>query len=299
MRTRFHPDRNASQIVFDTAGDEPQFKTMSLETIPNKPPRQITGKDSFAHPPADNPTSFPSPDPDSSSEDDPSLPHPPHPPSPHPRRRSSFPDSALSRPFEPPKSIPLAPFAREYAAGGGGVEPPPASPHPSGRPRDIMKVDDIDGTRPTRRARSILKENDPLDVKDINNDGIFKSTRVVDPLNPVYFYDGRELRDDFGKSRKPKAGHQSPDRTFSLDDIEGAHAGSMIKLSRTKKHAAVAGPSNDGLKMPSMQNESRRLEMEQAMRNLRNEKVRAYESRCGAEAAKKTRDPVGARHVTF
>jgi hypothetical protein len=270
MRGRFYPEKNASQIVFDTAKGEQIFKTMSLETIPNKPHRPITGKDSFVLRTEDlpcaqhsAPTSEP---PDSSrapeSEDSESSPTP----EPGGRRASD------SR----PSGVSLAPFAREYSAGDSAD-----AAKPPRQARDNMRTDDIAGARPLQHAREVSRDADGLNVKDINNDGIFKTTRTVDPLNPVYFYDGRELRDDetIGKARQPMAGHRGPDRMLSLDDIEGAQADSTAKRYRNFRNRGTAEEEADILMIPSMRKQGLQMQMEQAKRNARGDRLRAYEGR--------------------
>ena len=47
MTTRFHHDKNASQIVFDITGGEKTLQTMNLQTIPNKKPLVKSPKDNF------------------------------------------------------------------------------------------------------------------------------------------------------------------------------------------------------------------------------------------------------------
>jgi hypothetical protein len=305
VRSRFHPEKNASQIVFDTAKGEQTFKTMSLETIPNKPHRPITGRDSFVlgtdnisnahHSPPSTETSDSSPLLD--SEDSESQ-------SPAGRR--------ISNPgfqFKPPEGVPLAPFAREYS----GDSPDAAPAKLPKQTRDIMRTDDIPGARPHQHTHEVSRETDGLNVKDINNDGIFKTTRTVDPLNPVYFYDGRELRDDetIGKSKQPMAGHRGPDRMLSLDDIEGAQADSTVKKYRNFRNRGTTEEEADILMIPSMWKQGLQMQVEQAKRNARGDRLRTYEGRGthvgigGAEVSEEEapriqRDTRGSsRHDTF
>jgi hypothetical protein len=147
-------------------------------------------------------------------------------------------------------------------------------------PRDRLKVDDIPGARAIHWAREVARENDSLNVKDINDDGVFRLTRSVDPLNPVYFYDGQEIRaDGVWKTRPPPAKHQGPDRMLSIADIEGAQADSSVKRYRSFRNHGTTEEEADILMIPSMRKQGEQLRVEQARRNLRAEKMREYEGR--------------------
>jgi hypothetical protein len=206
MRARFHPEKTTSQIVFDSPDTDQPFKTMSLETIPNKPHRQITGKDSFPAAPPDSPDPLRAKRNISDESSGPSSPPPL-------RRRGG----------RVPPSNEEAPFARDYSP---LQEPAAKCERPA---RDIMKV----------------------------------------------------------------------------DDIEGACAGSTIKRSRVRRSTGGDESPSSILMIPSMAQQGKQLEREQAVRNLRGEQVRAYEGRnthfgteSGPEASRNGRDS-GARHDTF
>ncbi|OHT02333.1 hypothetical protein TRFO_07158 [Tritrichomonas foetus] len=46
--SRFNPDKNKSQIVFDITGGEKTYQTMNLNTIPKDPPITRTGHENFS-----------------------------------------------------------------------------------------------------------------------------------------------------------------------------------------------------------------------------------------------------------
>jgi hypothetical protein len=237
MRARYHPEKMASQIVFNSAETDQPFRSMSLETIPNKPHRQITGKDSFPtapdeshfnpkRPVRDDPIDTPdlsdadaddapAPQLSAHSEDSCAASHQPA------RRRGS----RMNEPSDSPEHGPVAPFAREYFPGD---QPAPRADRQT---RDIMKV----------------------------------------------------------------------------DDLEGAHAGPAV--TRFRRRSNGDDESGNGILMiPSMMQQGKQLEREQAMRNVRGEQLRAYESRnvhigFGSsdpehDVPRKQRDP-GMRHDTF
>eukprot|EP00698_Gefionella_okellyi_P021889 TRINITY_DN7175_c0_g1_i1.p1 TRINITY_DN7175_c0_g1~~TRINITY_DN7175_c0_g1_i1.p1 ORF type:complete len:498 (-),score=96.61 TRINITY_DN7175_c0_g1_i1:86-1579(-) len=91
------------------------------------------------------------------------------------------------------------------------VEERPLTPPPPGR--DHINTHDIEGSKPRSRFRSPVRDHinyadvegsspnwrsrargetaprDTISCKDINGDGIFRTTRVVNPLEPLYKYD--------------------------------------------------------------------------------------------------------------
>jgi hypothetical protein len=327
MCPRFHPEKMASQIVFDITGGEKQLQTMTLATIPNKPHLIKNEKDSYLLkvddiegaryvPPTIHPRDThldiadidgarvkPMVNPDRPAVDIMAkLDIPGSKPRifrqlPHSNRMVNPVDPKYDLPsFNPPK-IPPPPFIRDKMYNDDVEGAHPMSYKSDKPPKDIMMVDDIPGTRPVRQIRE-LQGIDTLCVKDINSDRIFKSSRRVDPLNPVYEYDGMEKRpDDFGKVRAPLAGHSGPDRIMDITDIEGTHSDASTKRHMAFRHPrppveAEAKPA-EILMIPSMKKQTKELEMQQAARTARGEKIRYYENR-NLHAEMGTGDPIQA-----
>lgn len=122
------------------------------------------------------------------------------------------------------------------------IEPPPFK-------RDLHSIDDIEGTKPNAylrwksrasntvddiegthsRPRTIASNHhvEQLYVRDINEDGIFRSSRRVDPLRPTHIVHGRVVRDDdagmYVKPAVPKTSTR-PFLPLETADIEGAQA---------------------------------------------------------------------------
>jgi hypothetical protein len=90
--------------------------------------------------------------------------------------------------------------------------------------RSSNVVEDIAGTRPRPRTLTSSDHVSQLHVRDINEDGVFRSRRTVDPLRPTHVVHGRVVADDdpgmYVKS-PPKGGHR-PFLSLTTDDIEGA-----------------------------------------------------------------------------
>lgn len=149
-------------------------------------------------------------------------------------------------------------------------------------PRDIMKTDDI-----CKRVISPVKEfyygNRAMDVSDINNDGVFKTKRHLDPLTPNYFYDGRTLEQDFGlhKSRYLSR-RDNIDLSLRTDDIDGAKADSSTTSYRTFKSKPLdyeMYKANTSLQLPSMLKQEKELERQRKIDEMRGEKIRKFENR--------------------
>jgi hypothetical protein len=141
-----------------------------------------------------------------------------------------------------------------------------------------------------------LNRPSSLDVRDINTDGIFKTTRVVDPLNPVYHVLGAEIKaENFGTVKPPP--EPRTDRRLDTSDIDGAQADSMTRRYRTLRPPpfAVEETEEEGpaaiLMVPSMKTQGRELEMQQRVREYRGEKIRLCENRHLARE-RGTGDPV-------
>jgi hypothetical protein len=315
MPPRFRPEKRASQIVFDLTGGEKQFQTMTLATIPNRPPLIHSEQDRFGLrnddiegaryvPPAITPRNaslditdiagtVPKPMVNSARSpvdvmrvDDIEGTRPRiHRHLPHSHRDVNPVDPKYQLPASvvPPPEIPRFIRDSHYNDDVPGAHP---LSHRSDKPaRDIMRVDDIDGTRPVPQTRELRRGNNSLDVSDINNDGIHKTTRHINPLNPVYVYDGMEERpEQFGKVKPPPGGHQGLDRIIDVSDIEGTHPDASTKKYRSFR-APKSAPEDEELKpapilmVPSMTKQTKELEVQQAVRQARGEKMRFFENR--------------------
>ena len=335
MTSRFRPDKNASQIVFDITGGEKHLQTMNLQTIPNRPPLAKSPKESFIlrnddiegsryvppkiHPretildTSDIAGSSPRPMVDASK-----------PPidwmrvddieGTHPRIIHQLPHSERNvNPVDPhyvwPESttikrnpiFPNHPEAKFVRPGStmfnDDVEGAHSTPIDTGKPpRDIMRVDDISGARPTPETHAVRKGIDSLDVKDINNYRIFKSTRVTNPLNPVYHLQGETISDDFGHAKPPPKPRTGFDHLYSTKDIEGAQADTTTKKYRTFKQPPPPKEEDQWapakiLMLPSMEKQTKELETKEAIRTMRGEKIRYYENR-NLHAEYGTGDPI-------
>lgn len=178
--------------------------------------------------------------------------------------------------------------------------------------RDIMNINDIPGSHPRKRILTLdadgtcngLKLTNTcsrsLQVKDINNDGIFKSTRVTNPLNPVYYYDGQKIEaTDYGKHFPPNLPKNPIDFPNSTKDIEGAQADTSTAWYRNFKRPPQPSieddnfASSDVLMLPSMKKQTKDLEMQEKLRQYRGDKIRKYENR-NMHAVMGTGDPVQA-----
>jgi hypothetical protein len=151
-------------------------------------------------------------------------------------------------------------------------------------PRDLMRVDDIPGTRP-RRLIGDFRESRNLDVHDINNDGIFRTSRVTDPMNPVYTYDGGPCAAaDFGRAFPARLRTDSTDLSLATADIEGAMHDSMT--TRYKRFRRPKDAPEDEelapaplLMVPTMHRQTEELEIAEAVRKMRGERISRCENR--------------------
>ncbi|OHT13815.1 hypothetical protein TRFO_15932 [Tritrichomonas foetus] len=323
MNRRFHPDKNASQIVFDITGGEKHLQTMNLSTIPNKKPLVKSPKDNFINrnddiegaryvPPKITPHDFNLDTSDIEGTRTRPMVNESKPPvdlmrlddieGSRPRIIRALPHShRVVNPVDPQydwladnskydwskwsSAVNENPgFIRDHMKNDDVEGAAPKSYKTDKPPKDIMKVDDISGSRPAKRMREMRNGIDTMNVKDINNDGIFKTTRVTDPLNPTYVYDGRKITDDFGKAKPPPPGREGPDPNFNLSDIEGSSADCSTK--RYMKFKQPPPPSEeddlkpaDILMLPTMSKQTKELEMKEQMRTMRGEKIRYYENR--------------------
>jgi hypothetical protein len=328
MASRFHPEKLASQIVFDITGGEKQLKTMHLDTIPNRPHLVKSATESFtlrtddiegaryvrpktvAHNPMKTSDiagacsrpmvddSKPAVDIMHAHDIDGSKPRIFR-SLPHSSRVVNPVDPAYTLPSKAPDPVEVPRFVRDSMYNDDVEGAHPTSYHSAKPPRDIMRVDDIAGTSPTPKTRQRRRGVDTMDVRDINDDGLFKSRRTVDPLDPTYRFDRRDIRaDDYGKVRPPPRPRDGPDRQMNIDDIEGTHADASTKRYRRFRRPPPP-PEDDALKppeilmVPSMKKQTRELEMHAAARKARAERIRYYENR-NLHAEVGTGDPIQA-----
>lgn len=335
MTTRFHHDKNASQIVFDITGGEKTLQTMNLQTIPNRKPLIKSPKDNFINrnddidgaryvPPkivphdftlntTDIPGTQAKPMVDVTKGPVDIMNHDDIEGS-KPRIFRQLPHSnRMLNPVDPKYDWPNKqnidwskwssavdenpPFIRDHMKNDDVEGASPMTYKTDKPPKDIMKVDDISGSRPAKRMREMRNGIDTMNVKDINNDGIFRTTRVTNPLNPVYKVNGMTIEDDFGKTKPPPKGRQGPDTQYDISDIEGTHSDCS-----TKRYMKFKAPppledddfkSADILMIPSMKKQTREIEMQQQQRTMRGEKIRYYENR-NLHAEYGTGDPIQA-----
>jgi hypothetical protein len=194
-------------------------------------------------------------------------------------------DPQYDLPSKPPEPAEVPRFIRDSMYNDDVEGAHPASYKSDRPPRDIMRIDDIPGTRPVRQIRELSRHFDSMNVRDINTDGIFKTTRTVDPLDPVYQYDGREIRGDgFGTATPPPDPHVGPDRQFDVTDIEGTHPDASTKRFRAFRQPPPPKDEDELtpaaiLMVPSMAKQTRELEAQAEARRARGEKLRFYENR--------------------
>lgn len=104
--------------------------------------------------------------------------------------------------------------------------------------RDTMSTDDIVGSKAGWKPVWKRRTGPPrkiMDVSDIVSDG-FKSSRVTDPLDPVHRIHGRELRIDERKSRpRPLPKRRNGPNLHQTRDIPGAYPGWFPSHKRTQR----------------------------------------------------------------
>jgi hypothetical protein len=329
---RFRPDKLTSQIVFDITGGEPTLQTMHLSTIPNRPRMIKSDAESFslrtddidcAHPAAARAAwhthsgsldcsdiagarSRPMVNPDRPAADimrvddiDGSRPRVFR-RLPHSNRVVNPVDPVYELPtggeppIEPPRAFIRDPMFNDDVA---GAHPMPL--YDERPPRDIMNITDIEGTRPAKRMRVVTRDHSSLDVHDINTDGIFRSSRVTNPLDPVYVHHGEQIRADDPRVRRLLPG--KPDLTTSVEDIDGAAADTLTRKYRQFRRPVDGGDDEeergrgpaDILMVPSMRLQEAELEHQARVRAFRGERIRAAEERC-LHAESGARDPIQA-----
>jgi hypothetical protein len=292
MTQRARRDKSTSQIVFGVPEEKTIFLTMALQTIPNRPRLVRCAQDNFSLRTDDIDGATPSPafDPAKApfaimSVDDID--------GAKPRIQRSLPNSnRQTNPLNPEYPLPsftppAAPVPRFLRDAFSNADIPGAHARSWKRPgpaRDIMRIDDIAGAHPRKRVGSLLPSSMArMDVRDINNDGAFRSTRVTDPLNPVYVYDGKPCAaEDYGRAFYAPVKNVP---TFSLQtgDIEKATADSATECYRTFRRPPEVGEEGEGpaplLMVPSMEKQTAELENQEAVRKLRAERIWFHENR--------------------
>jgi hypothetical protein len=303
-----------SQIVFDINSGEPNFTTMSLQTIPNRPPLIKSAKENFNLRTDDIEGAF------------------------YTRKERQMPDfrlttsdiegaqtSPMVNPAKPPVDLMSVddidgakpnvrkqlrksnrmtnPLNPEYQLPSAVVIPPPVprfirdsisnddipgahskSYKSDKNPRDLMYIDDIPGCRPRRLVGDFQSGNRTYDVSDINKDRIHQTTRVCDPLNPVYQYDGVCAATDFGKTFQPPPRKNTPTYSLLTQDIDGATASSGTRWYRSYRPPPKTTEADELkpaplLMLPSMTKQTRELELQEMARQMRGNKIRMCENR--------------------
>jgi hypothetical protein len=316
MAQRQVRDKNKSQIVFDIHGGEDSFQTMTLRTIPNRPHLIKSHAENFSlrtddiegaqwrpRPPAthhfqlntsdiEGASPTPSYDPNKSatpimSVDDIE--------GAKPRIQRQLPHSQRqTNPLNPQYSLPTfseppAPTPRFLRDGFTNEDIPGTHAKTWQRPfatRDIMKVAEGPGCHPRKRVGKLMQSSvDRMNVSDINNDGIYKTTRITDPLNPVYFYDGAPCAaTDFGKAFPRPEPRNVPTFSLQTDDIAGASGDSSTQWYRSYRRPKPEKEEGEDapvtlLMLPSMEKQTAELENQEAIRKMRGEKISFYENR--------------------
>ncbi|EAY10891.1 hypothetical protein TVAG_012570 [Trichomonas vaginalis G3] len=151
-------------------------------------------------------------------------------------------------------------------------------------PRDTFKLDDIPGAQPKTMIKKFNGDRS-LNVKDINEDGIFKTRRNTNPLFPDYYYDGQTYPRDFGiQSSNYKTRHDHLDLSLKTDDINGAVADSSTAKLRSfrppeNKDEDDYGKPAPVLMVPSMNKATLELEKKRAIDQKHGEVIRKFENR--------------------
>lgn len=154
-------------------------------------------------------------------------------------RRAEFITTRCVNPLNPAYALPtckvIPPPEPKFLRDSYDVSDIPGTKSTLGRssrfhPRDSHSVDDIIGAqagwRPRHEmARRVAAPHDIMKTSDVLGDK-FKSTRVTDPLDPVYHVNYVTIADDpSSKPRKLPTGKNVPFYSLYVDDIEGTKAG--------------------------------------------------------------------------
>lgn len=151
-------------------------------------------------------------------------------------------------------------------------------------PRDPFKLDDIPGAQPKSLTKKFNGDRS-LNVKDINEDGIFKTRRNTNPLFPDYYYDGQTYPRDFGiQSSNYKTRHDNLDLSLKTEDIGGATADSLTAKLRSFRPPSNKDEDDYGkpapvLMVPSMNKAGIELEKKRAIDAKHGEVIRRFENR--------------------
>ena len=228
MARRYTHDKNKSQIVFDIAGGEKNMSSMTMCTIPKKETMIRSNDQNFSLRTDDIPGAKPRGPPvqrhrdffytddiegtkprvndyktkkpidNFSVKDIPGASPAIQRSLPHSERHTNPLNPVYQLPsYQDNEPIPVPKFLRDNI-NYDDVEGVHSKSYKSDKPpKDILKTDDICGAHPKRLIKE-FRGNRTLDVKDINEDGVFKTRRETNPLNPDYFYDGQHYPKDFG-----------------------------------------------------------------------------------------------------
>eukprot|EP00762_Andalucia_godoyi_P007665 ANDGO_07900.mRNA.1 hypothetical protein AURANDRAFT_65998 len=188
-----------------------------------------------------------------------------------PRKSVGFVTTRCTDPLSPAYSLPTVSISKNYTFDASATQIGSACQTVDEhrlkmKTRDVMSISDIAGTRPAplyrfpqrktsmdisdlegarpRHAPERTGHVDPiLNVKDINGDGLFKSSRVADPLSPRYRYDVVEAA---GGSKAPGYSIVASSVVRSGEDgefigkVDGSH-------SRVLHKARARGPIDNSL----------------------------------------------------
>lgn len=318
MVSRFVKDKNVSQIVFDIHGGEKEFTTMTLHTIPNRQPliKKTTENYNLRTDDIDGATYKPKkmtpynfslnttdidgaqPTPYVKKDRDPvnimsvddidgakpkiqrQLPH---------SNRMTNPLNPEYQLSEKKSSPPTPPRFLRDAFSNDDIPGAHSKTYKTDKaPKDIMNISDIAGARPRRRIADHDFGNRIYDVSDINNDGIFKSKRVTNPLNPVYIYDGECKAEGYGVASQPPPAHKD-NFILNTHDIPGAQHDSSTEFYRSFKRPPIVKEDEEELKpaailmLPTMKRES--------AEKTKNKVARSYEFE-GLRRNYGTNDPI-------
>ena len=318
--SRFFPDKNKSQIIFDITGCENSYKTMNLTTLP-KETKIIRNKNENYFMRTDDidgasykPDRRPTRDLSLNISDIPGTqPKPSYnkfkPPFdimsvddidgakprinwnlPHSNRHTNPQNPVYKMPTKPEEPAPEVKFVYDGFNFDDIPGVHPKSYKTDKPPRDIFKVDDLPGAKPKISTTKFDPQNRILDVSDINNDGLFHTRRRLDPQNPEYNYDGKILKADFGRAKtnyKHRNNDDFKETDFSLktSDIPGAKADSQTQWYRNFRRPKVTNEEDDSIEgstlmLPSMKKQTAELERQRALYKMRGERIQKFENRC-------------------
>ena len=318
MATRYRVDKNKSSIVFDITGGEKNFQSMTMQTVPVEPKIVRTQNENFSlrtddidgarakpftgklrntfYDTSDIPGSKPHPKIDTTKPpvnimglDDIDGSHPRiWRTLPHSDRHTNPLNPDYQLPTKPELPPPELPFIRDGTNYDDIPGVHPRSYKSDKPPRDIMRLDDIQGANPSEKTRPLNEShNRQFDVSDINNDGIFHSRRETNPLDPEFKIYGGILENDFGKSHSNYHTRRGQtDLSLQTKDISGAQADTSTEFYRRyrppkpiNEEDEYIHPAPTSVEVPSMILQGPELEMQRARDKMRSEKIRVFENR--------------------